>query len=57
MCRKKIEIRFTIINSTSKNILNRVFGIEKLLEREVIIFPEKIKGFNMLFRMHKTFTK
>ena len=37
--------------------LNRDFCMEKLLEREVTIFPEKIKSFKMLLKIHKTNTK
>ena len=31
--------------------------MEKLLPREVTIFPEKIKSFIILLKMHKTNTK
>ena len=37
--------------------LNRDFCMEKLSAREVTIFPEKIKTFNILFKTHKTNTK
>ena len=37
--------------------LSRDFCMEKLLPREVTIFPEKIKSFNILLKMHKTNTK
>ena len=37
--------------------LNRGFCMEKLLAREVTIFPEKIKSFNILLKMHKPNTK
>ena len=37
--------------------LNRDFYMEKLLAREVTIFPEKIKSFNILLKIHKTNTK
>ena len=34
--------------------LNRHFCMEKLLAREATIFPEKIKSFNILLKIHKT---
>ena len=37
--------------------LNRDFCMEKLLAREVTIFPEKNKSFNILLQIHKTKTK
>ena len=38
--------------------LNMDFCLEKLLAREVTIFPEKkIKNFNILLQMHKTNTR
>ena len=37
--------------------LSKDFWIEKLLPREVTIFPEKSKSFNILFKMHNTYTK
>ena len=37
-------------------ILSRHFCMEKLLLREITIFPEKIKSFNILLKMHKTNT-
>ena len=37
--------------------LSRDFCMEKLLPREITIFPEKIKTFNILSRIHKTNTK
>ena len=36
--------------------LNKDFCMEKLLAREVTIFPEKIVGFNILLKIHKTNT-
>ena len=37
--------------------LNRDFCMEKLLAREVTIFPEKNKGSKTLLKIHKTNTK
>ena len=37
--------------------LSRDFCMKKLLPREVTIFQEKIKTFNILLKMHKTNTK
>ena len=37
--------------------LSRDFCMEKMLPREVTIFPEKIKTFSILFKIHKTNTK
>ena len=37
--------------------LIRDFCMEKLLAREVTIFPEKIKSSNILLKIHKTKTK
>ena len=37
--------------------LSRDFCMAKLLPGEVTIFPEKIKSFNILLKMHKTDTK
>ena len=37
--------------------LSRDFCMEKLLPREITIFPEKNKSFNILLKMHKTKTK
>ena len=37
--------------------LSRDFCMAKLLPREVTIFPEKIKSFNILLLMQKTNTK
>ena len=37
--------------------LSRDFCMEKLLLREVTIFPEKNKSFNILLKMHKANTK
>ena len=37
--------------------LNRNFCMGKLLAREVIIFPEKIKSSKILLKIHKTNTK
>ena len=37
--------------------LNRDFCMEKLLAREVTIFPEKIKSSKILLKIHKTNTK
>ena len=50
MCRKKFENRLTNKNLTSKNV-------SKLLPREVTIFSEKIKSFNILLLMQKNKTK
>ena len=36
---------------------NRDFCMEKLLAREVTIFPEKIKILKILLKLHKTNTK
>ena len=36
---------------------NRDFCMEKLLAREVTIFPEKIKSSKMLLKIYKTNTK
>ena len=40
-----------------KMFLNRDFCIEKLLAREVTIFPEKNKSCKILLKFHKTNTK
>ena len=37
--------------------LNRDFYMEKLIAREVTIFPEKIKSCKILLKIHKTNTK
>ena len=37
--------------------LNRNFCIEKLLEREVTISPDKIKSSKILLKIHKNNTK
>ena len=37
--------------------LSRNFCMEKLLPREVTIFPEKIKSLNILLKMQKNNTK
>ena len=37
--------------------LNRDFCMEKLLAREVTIFPEKKKSSTILLKIHKTNTK
>ena len=37
--------------------LNRDFCMEKLLAREVTIFPEKIKSSKILLKIYKTKTK
>ena len=37
--------------------LNRDFHMEKLLAREVTIFPEKIKSSKILLKIHKINTK
>ena len=41
MCRKNFENRFTNKILTSKNVFDKDFCIEKLLAREVTIFPQK----------------
>ena len=45
---------FELTPLTSKNVLNRDFCMEKLLAREVTIFLEKNKSFNILLKIHKT---
>ena len=40
-----------------KKFLSRDFCREKLLPREVTIFPEKIKSITILLKMQKTKTK
>ena len=37
--------------------LYKDFCMEKLLAREVTIFQEKMKSFNILLKIHKTNTK
>ena len=37
--------------------LSRDFCMEKLLLREITIFAEKIKSFNISLKLHKTNTK
>ena len=37
--------------------LNRDFRMEKLLAREVSIFPEKLKSSKILLKIHKTNTR
>ena len=44
-------------NRITKMFLNRDFCMEKLLAREVTIFPEKNKSSTVLLKIHKTNTK
>ena len=54
---KILKIGLQINIQRPKMLLSRDFCIEKLLPREVTIFPEKNKSFNILLKMHKTNTK
>ena len=58
MCRKNFENWFTNKYLTSKNVFEQGFlHGEKMLAREVTIFPEKIKSCIILLKIHKTNTK
>ena len=51
----KIDLQIKI--QRPKMFLSRDFCMEKLLLREITIFAEKIKSFNILLKLHKTNTK
>ena len=57
MCHKNFENRFTNKNLKSKNVFEQGFLHEKLLAREVTIFPEKIKSSEILLKVYKANTK
>ena len=54
---KILKIGLQIKIKRPKMFLSGDFCMEKLLPREATIFPEKIKSFNILLKMHKTNTK
>ena len=52
-----LKIGLQINIKRPKMCLNRDFYMEKLLAREVTIFPEKIKSYKILLKINKTNTK